>query len=113
MPVEEQKHHKAILQEIKVALIRNMISQELMIGNIAMERFSFEDLLHIRKRLIGKGRIGGKAVGMLLANRILKDSGIEEISNIIDVPESFFLATDVMYDFMKFNGLLNWASTEI
>ena len=54
----------------------------MMIGNhpefnrLADRYFTLDDLFAIRDRLIGSGRIGGKAAGMLLARRILQtDAG--------------------------------------
>ena len=38
---------------------------------LAKANFKLQDLLDIRKRMIGTGFIGGKAVGMLLANKII------------------------------------------
>ena len=42
---------------------------------LAERYFSIPDLLNIRNRLIGSGRIGGKAAGMLLARKILQTRG--------------------------------------
>jgi hypothetical protein len=52
-------------------LCRLMIGREDRILSLARAYFSLEDLLEIKGRMIGTGFIGGKAVGMLLARRIL------------------------------------------
>ena len=62
---------EARLREIKVVLIRTMISDQLAYVNIAKEWFNISDLREIRSRRIGSGKIGGKSAGMLLAKRIL------------------------------------------
>jgi len=73
LPPEQRAPYAARLQEIKVVLIRNMISDQLRYINIAKEWFTLADLAEIRKHKLGRGRIGGKAAGMLLAARILKE----------------------------------------
>ena len=72
MPEEERKKYRARLQEIKVVLIRTMISDHLKYISIARKWFKVDDLVEIRRRKIGSGKVGGKAAGMLLAMRILK-----------------------------------------
>ncbi len=77
------------LQEIKVVLIRNLISDQLPYINIAKEWFTISDLDEIRKRKIGPGRIGGKAAGMLLAARIIQTEGDEDLKECVKTPESY------------------------
>jgi hypothetical protein len=99
------EHH---LREIKVVLIRRMISDQLAYINIAKEWFTIADLADIHGHKIGYGKIGGKAAGMLLAARILADMADEADRACIRIPESFFLGSDVMYVFMAMNGLMHW-----
>jgi hypothetical protein len=108
MPSEKREHFKARLQEIKVVLIRTMISDHLAYIKIAKEWFRMEDLFNIRQRKIGGGKIGGKAAGMLLANRILETVSDEELNNTLKKPISYYLAADVTYDFMAANNLTHW-----
>ena len=79
MPAEDRTRMEARLQEAKVVLIRTMISDQLRYINIAKEWFNLEDLIEIRRRKIGGGRIGGKAAGMLLAARVVKERGNSEL----------------------------------
>jgi hypothetical protein len=109
LPEEEQKKYEANLEEIKVVLIRNMISDQLAYIKIAKKWFSLADLLDIRAHKIGSGKVGGKAAGMLLAQSILNQVGDEDIKASIKVPESYFLAADVMYAFMAHNNLMHWS----
>ncbi len=74
MDSEEKLRYAHRLQELKVVLIRALISDQLRYINIAKEWFTIHDLSDIRRRRIGAGRIGGKTAGMLLATRILTDS---------------------------------------
>ena len=106
-PPEREKvgHH---LEEIKVVLIKGMISDQLPFIGVAKRVFSTADLYKIYQRRIGGGKIGGKAAGMLLAWRILQQRDPEygpDISAQVQIPDSFFLGTDVIYDFRRINNL--------
>jgi hypothetical protein len=108
LPYDERERAMARLREIKVVLIRTIISDQLAYINIAKEWFTISDLNEIKKRKIGQGKIGGKAAGMLLAARILSEVGDDEVRACLRVPESFFLGSDAMYTFMMINDLLHW-----
>lgn len=99
------EHH---LTQLKVTLIRRIISDQLRYINIAKQWFSIADLADIYQRRIGFGRVGGKSAGMLLAGRILGEVASEALKASIQIPESFFLGSDLMYIFMSMNGLMHW-----
>lgn len=109
MPPEEQAKYEAHIQEIKAALIRRIISDQMAYVTIARKWFTLDDLLYIAARKIGPGKIGGKAAGVLLAYRILKTYADEDIREHIRMPESYFIGADVIYDFMIYNNLMKWA----
>jgi len=108
MPPAERAKYDPRLQEEKVVLIRSLISDQLRYINIAKEWFTISDLLEIRRRKIGVGRIGGKSAGMLLAYRILQAVGSEPLKDSIRLPESYYIGSDEMYSFMAPNGLVHW-----
>jgi len=108
MPEEERAKYRPRLQEIKVVLIRTMVSDHLKYIKLARKWFKVADLVEIRNRKIGSGKIGGKAAGMLLALRILKETAPTELRDKFRIPESFFLGSDVFYNFMSLNGLMHW-----
>ena len=93
---------------LKVVLIRQLISDQLRYINIAKEWYTVQDLAEVRRRKTGSGRIGGKAAGMLLANRIIQRIGDDEMREHIRVPENYFLGSDVFYNFMEVNNLVHW-----
>jgi hypothetical protein len=109
LPPLERAKHEARLQEIKVVLIRTLISDQLAYVKIAKDWFTISDLNWIRNRKIGQGKIGGKAAGMLLAARILSESGTDDIRENIRIPDSYFIGADLTYTFMALNGLMHWA----
>ena len=108
LPPEERKHQEHRLREIKVVLIRNMISDQLRYINIARDWFTISDLAEVRLHKIGHGRIGGKAAGMLLAARILKENAREDIRENLRTPESYYLGSDLLYTFISVNNLHHW-----
>ncbi len=108
LPPPERASLEARLKESKVVLIRTMISDQLRYINVAKEWFTVSDLVEIRRRKLGTGRIGGKAAGMLLALRILEESGIKEVTDCLRVPDSYFIGSDVFYTFMAINNLVHW-----
>jgi len=106
---EERQTYEHRLQEIKVVLIRNMISDQLAYVRIARQWLTVFDLYWISKRKIGYGKIGGKAAGMLLAYRILNEVADDDLKANLRIPESYFLGADLMYTFMAYNDLMRWA----
>jgi hypothetical protein len=108
LPIDKRSQFEARLQEVKVVLIRTLISDQLAYVNVAREWFSIADLSDIRRSKIGQGKIGGKAAGMLLAARILNTIGGDEIRQHLSTPESYYLGADISYDFVSFNNLAHW-----
>jgi hypothetical protein len=98
------QHH---LQEIKVVLIKAMISDQLAFVRVAKEYMHISDLEWIRARRIGQGKIGGKSAGILLAWQILKQAFAAaegEVPHVV-VPESYFIGADVFYEFLSLNNI--------
>ncbi len=108
LPPEERARVKHHLREIIVVLTKGLISDQLGFVGIAKDLFTIADLQAIRRRRIGRGKIGGKAAGMMLAWRILnlEESNQElDLRHQIAIPESYFIGADVVYDFMHLNDL--------
>jgi len=85
-------------------LLGMLISQDERVLNLARKHFSLADLLAIRRRMIGTGRIGGKSVGMLLARMILEKSS-KDIASLLEPHDSFFIGADVFYTFLVQNDI--------
>ena len=84
-------------------LLRMTISREEPILRLAEKHFALDDILRIRKRLIGTGLIGGKSVGMLLARAILRQED-PRWDDRLEPHDSFFIGSDVFYTFLVQNG---------
>ncbi len=105
---ERVRHH---LQEIIVVLIKSLLSDQLEFIGIAKEVFTIRDLIEIRRRCIGRGKIGGKAAGMLLAQKILQTADPEDklaVHEHVEIPDSYFLGADVHYDFQLVNDYTHY-----
>jgi pyruvate, water dikinase len=93
----------------------NALRQELtrmMIGNhpqfirLAERYLGVEDLVRVRDRMIGSGRIGGKAAGMLVARRVLlQEQGETDFSQVLEEHDSFYIGSDVFFTFLVNNDL--------
>lgn len=108
IPPEERTAMEPHLTELKVVLIRRMISDQLSYISVAKRWFSISDLADIYQRRIGYGRVGGKSAGMLLAARILNEIAEDEIKARLRTPESYFMGSELIYIFMSMNGLMYW-----
>jgi hypothetical protein len=108
LPDDERSLAEPHLREIKVVLIRTLISDQLAYVNIAKDWFTIHDLREIYLHKIGSGKIGGKAAGMLLARRILENIASPELIAHLSIPESYYLGADVTYSFMAMNNLMRW-----
>ncbi len=107
-PPELYEHVKHHLRQIIVVLLKSLVSDQLAFVRIAREFLDVFDLKFIKERKIGKGKIGGKAAGMILAHKILcipePDDEIELPAHIA-IPETYFIGADVYYDFKARNHL--------
>lgn len=108
LPPPEQiavQHH---LEELKVVLIKRLISEHLKFIGVAKHIFTIDDLEWIYERLLGSGKIGGKAAGMMLAWRSLQRANTNmgpDISQMVYVPDTFFIGSEIIYEFFYLNKL--------
>lgn len=108
LPAAEQARVQHHLREIIVVLIKGMISDQLEFVGVAKELFTIRDLKEIRRRRFGRGRIGGKAAGILLARKVLQLAHPDDEMDVrghVKIPDSYFIGADVFYDFISINGL--------
>ncbi len=80
-----------------------MIGREKRILGLARKHFTLDDLLNIKNRLIGTGYIGGKAVGMLLANSIISRDKALNLAEQLEPHDSFYVGSDVFYTYIVEN----------
>ncbi len=87
---------------LKKKIIRMAITQDPKLSILAKEYFNLEDLINLGKRMIGTGMIGGKSLGMLLAQSILKKNN-NKWCDVLEQHDSFFIGSDVYYTYLVIN----------
>jgi hypothetical protein len=111
MPPEQREAEEHNLQETKVVLIKALISDDLEFVRLAKEYLTVPDLQWIRAHRVGRGKIGGKAAGLVLASKILQQTvagaGAESRIDLV-IPQSYFVGADVIYEFLALNNLLDY-----
>jgi len=85
-------------------LCRMMIGREKRVLDLARQNFTLQDVIAVKKRLIGTGHIGGKSAGMLLARKILLNDTAGDWASFIEPHDSFFVGSDVFYTYIVENG---------
>ena len=90
------------LEPIKEKIIRMAITRDPKLFEKVKKYFSLKDLITIGRRMIGTGLIGGKSVGMLLAQAILKKSDTKW-NEKLELHDSFFIGSDVFYTYLVLN----------
>jgi hypothetical protein len=92
------------VKEIIRQLCRIMIGHEKRISALAQENFSLGDLINIKSKLVGSGFVGGKATGMLIAQKILSKDKSFDWSQYLEPHDSFYIGSDVFYSYIVENG---------
>jgi len=92
------------VKALKEELVRMLFGTDRHFLELANAHFDVNDLLDIRDRVIGSGRIGGKAAGMLLARKVLQQPGCDCSETFEDL-DSFFIGSDVFFTFLVNNDL--------
>jgi hypothetical protein len=91
-------------KQIVEQICRIMIAREPRLLGLAEAHFNLRDLLNVKARLIGTGYVGGKAVGMLLARKILSEDTLFDWSSQMEAHDSFYIGSDVFYAYIVQNG---------
>jgi len=89
-------------EEVCARLCRMMLTRDELVMALVGRYLDLTDLLNIRKRMIGTGLIGGKALGMLLARAILCRAS-PRWREKLESHDSFFIGSDVFYSFLVRN----------
>jgi len=82
-----------------------MIGRDERILRLAEKTFCLSDFITLNSRLIGTGFIGGKAVGMLMARKMMLNDRAYPWEKILEPHDSFYVGSDVFYTYIVQNGL--------
>ncbi|ABS27103.1 PEP/pyruvate-binding domain-containing protein [Anaeromyxobacter sp. Fw109-5] len=85
------------------ALVRMMLTRDDRLVELAERYLELNDLLAIRRRMIGTGLVGGKAAGMLVARAVLE---VTEPAwrHRFEPHDSWYIGSDVFYTYLVQNG---------
>ncbi len=95
---------------IRTSLLRRFFSERLEFINIAKKFITIDSFIPLLKRVIGPaqgaGKLGGKSSGLFLAKNIIQlELPVEEDTDWISFPKSWYLTSDTMMDLIQYNDL--------
>jgi len=95
---------------IKTALIRRFFTERLEYVNVAKTAFELEDFANILEHMVGpaqgSGKLGGKASGVLLAEKLIKEEMKKDtVLTNIAFPMSWYVTSDTILSFIHYNDL--------
>ncbi|MGD0781768.1 MAG: hypothetical protein ABSA30_02795, partial [Candidatus Aminicenantales bacterium] len=96
--------------QARIALIRRFLSDRLQFIRIARDHMTVHDFHRVLSRVTGPsqgtGRLGGKSAGMVLGEHILRKKALGNPAiGEFRVPESWFVTSDGLMDFIHYNFL--------
>jgi predicted nucleotidyltransferase len=97
-------------KSFRVALTRRILTDQPGFIEIAKEHVRVDDFNNLMKTIIhpsdSHGKIGGKSSGLFLAQHILKNSSEnKDIAGKFKFPKSWYITSDGILEFMKYNSL--------
>jgi len=96
-------HCADLARDLLQHTLRMTVSRDERVIRLAEQYLALNDILAIKRRMIGTGLIGGKAVGVLLARAILKRTQ-PRWNELLEIHDSFFVGSDVFYTYLVRNG---------
>ncbi|WP_099466863.1 PEP/pyruvate-binding domain-containing protein [Konateibacter massiliensis] len=91
-------------EDIQNNLCRMMMTKDNKIRAMLADYFGINDYLQVKKRMIGSGKIGGKACGMLLSRNIVEKE-LPHLSERLEPHDSYYIGDHIFYTYMVFNNL--------
>lgn len=100
---------ESTLKGARVALSQRILTDQLDFVQTAKNEMTVEYFRGLLDRVVmtreSHGKLGGKAAGMLLAHRILHNRGDSNALGEIRVPQTWYIASDAVLDFIAYNDL--------
>lgn len=90
------------MEEQKKQLCHGLMTTDVKMEQLLLQYFEAEDFHKIEERRIGGGKIGGKACGLLLAQKLIHLK-FPEYEPHIEPHDSFFIGSDVFYEYLREN----------
>lgn len=101
------------MEPLQEELSRILLGSQSKTQELAARYLNVDDLITIRQRVVGSGRIGGKAAGLILARAVLRAAG-QLYDHVLEDHDSFYIGSDVFYSFLVHNDLtyLRWEASQ-
>lgn len=90
-------------KEERKYICNHLLTTESHMEQLILRHFTEEDFKKVWMRKIGGGVIGGKACGLLVARKLI-DIHMPEYARHIEPHNSFFIGTDVFYQYLVLNN---------
>ena len=112
---DEQALSRADDLQARIALIRRFLSERLPFIRVARDHMNIHDFDRLLERVTGPsqgtGKLGGKGAGMVVAERVLSARRLSDPAvGDFQVPETWFIASDGLIDFIHYNFLEDFQS---
>ncbi|HEX2695524.1 MAG TPA: PEP/pyruvate-binding domain-containing protein, partial [Acidobacteriota bacterium] len=112
---EEQALSRSDDLQARVALTRRFLSERLPFIRVARDHMTIHDFDRLLDRVTGPsqgtGKLGGKAAGMVVAERILAERRkTDPAIGDFEVPDTWFITSDGLIDFIHYNFLEDFQS---
>ncbi len=109
LEIDKNKLSKYSYMNIKVLLIQRLFTNHLEFINIAKNYIDLEDFYKVLNHTIypsnSHGRLGGKSTGLFFACNIIKSETDDEFQKNIKTPQTWYVTSDAMQNFLHFNNL--------
>lgn len=108
--INEEALPTALRRELRVSLLRRLFTSDLDFLGMATDVVEVANLRDLTQRTIhhaaSRGKLGGKAAGLFLAERVLRQAAASE-PRLADVktPRTWYVASDCLLAFIDFNNL--------
>ncbi|MDP2956281.1 MAG: PEP/pyruvate-binding domain-containing protein [Longimicrobiales bacterium] len=108
--MEESELPTSVQTTVRVALLRRFFTDQLAFINIAKGLTTIADFQELVKHVLhpprSYGKLGGKSTGLFLARKIVEASAeYESVLRDIKVPRTWYLTSDSVMAFIRFNNL--------
>ncbi|MDX9753719.1 MAG: PEP/pyruvate-binding domain-containing protein [bacterium] len=100
--VKSCKCSKEEADSIRRKLLKMAFTRDPTMLKLLEQYLDLEEILTIRKRMIGTGYIGGKTVGMVLARAILQKTD-PKWASLLESHDSFYISSEVFYTYLVRN----------
>ena len=80
-----------------------MMTRDKKILELIRRYFTPRDYMTVKARMVGTGMIGGKACGMLLARKIVREF-CPQAQEHLEPHDSYYIASDIYYTYIIHNG---------